>query len=77
VACTASLPGRLTFFHVVIIALAGPVLGKHWELSVRSLLDDDSTLHVIGEALVVAQFGILACWRPAGRTVQATSWASA
>ena len=62
----------LTFFHVVIIALAGPVLGKHWELSVRSLLDDDSTLHVIGEALVVALFGILACWRPAGRTVQAT-----
>jgi PAS domain S-box-containing protein len=62
----------LTFFHVVIIALAGPVLGKHWELSFRSLLDDDSMLHVIGEALVVALFGILACWRRAGRTVQAT-----
>ena len=62
----------LTFFHVVIIALAGPVLGKHWELSFRSLLDDESALHVIGESLVVALFGILACWRPAGRTLQAT-----
>ena len=62
----------LTFFHVVVIALAGPVLGKHWELSFRSLLDDDSALHVIGESLVVALFGILACWRRVGRTVQAT-----
>jgi PAS domain S-box-containing protein len=62
----------LTFFHVVIIALAGPVLGKHWELSVRSILDDDSMLHVIGEALVVALFGTLACWRAAGRTMRAT-----
>ena len=62
----------LTFFHVVIIALAGPVLGKHWELSFRALLDDDSAVHVLGEALVVALFGVLACWRRAGRTVQAT-----
>jgi PAS domain S-box-containing protein len=62
----------LTFFHVVIIALAGPVLGKHWELSFRSLLDDDSGLHVFGEALVVALFGALACWRAAGRTMRAT-----
>jgi PAS domain S-box-containing protein len=62
----------LTFFHVVVIALAGPVLGKHWELSFRSLLDDDSALHVIVESLVVALFGILACWRRVGRTVQAT-----
>src|SRR6266581_2254825 len=62
----------LTFFHVVIIALTGPVLGKHWELSFRALLDDDSAVHVLGEALVVALFGVLACWRPAGRTLQAT-----
>src|SRR2546426_82350 len=61
----------LTFFHVVIIALAGPVLGKHWELSFHALLDDDSALHVLGEALVVALFGVLACWRRAGRTGQA------
>jgi PAS domain S-box-containing protein len=62
----------LTFFHVVIIALAAAVLGKHWELSFRALFDDDSGLHIIGEALVVALFGLLACWRRAGRTLRAT-----
>src|SRR5438093_7593007 len=61
----------LTFFHVVIIALIGPVLGRHWELSFRSLLDDESALHIMSESLVVALFGILACWRRVGRTVQA------
>src|SRR5437870_6197147 len=34
----------LTFFHVVIIALAGPVLGKQLELSFRALFDDGSAL---------------------------------
>src|SRR5207249_10070067 len=62
----------LTFFHVVIIALAGPVLGKHWELSFRALLDDVGVVHVLGEALVVAVCGVLACWRRAGRSVHAT-----
>src|SRR5437870_9952290 len=62
----------LTFFHVVIIALAGPVLGKKVELSFRALFDDGSALHVMGEALVVALFGTLACWRRVGRTIQAT-----
>ena len=31
----------LTFFHVVIIALAAAVIGKHWELSLRAFFDDD------------------------------------
>jgi len=62
----------LTFFHVVIIALAGAVVGKHWELSIRALFDDDSGLHIVAESLVVALFGLLACWRRAGRTLQAT-----
>src|SRR3989442_11981114 len=62
----------LTFFHVLIIALAAPFLGKHWELSLWAFFDDDSMLHVVGEGLVVASFGALACWRRVGRTVQAT-----
>jgi PAS domain S-box-containing protein len=62
----------LTFLHVVIIAVAGTVLGKPWTLSVGSLVDDDSALHTVGEALIVAAFGALACWRRPGRTVQAT-----
>jgi PAS domain S-box-containing protein len=62
----------LAFFHVVIIALAGTVLGKRWDLSVWALFDDEAALHSVGEAMVVALFGILACWRKAGRTLQST-----
>ena len=62
----------LTFFHVVIIALASLVVAKHWELSLWAPLDDDNGLHVMSEALVVGLFGLLACWRRAGRTLQAT-----
>jgi PAS domain S-box-containing protein len=62
----------LTFFHAVAIALAAPFLGKHWELSLWAFFDDDSMLHIVGEGLVVASFGALACWRRVGRTVQAT-----
>src|SRR3989454_10990960 len=62
----------LTFFHVVMIALAGFVLGKRWELGLAGFLQDDNGLHVLGEAMIVAFFGTLACWRRAGRTVQAT-----
>ena len=62
----------LTFFHVVIIALAGTVLGKSWAPGTWSLLDDESALHSVGEALVVALFGALACWRRVGRTLQST-----
>ena len=62
----------LTFFHVVIIALASLVVAKHWELSLWAPLDDDNGLHVMSEALLVGLFGLLACWRRAGRTLQAT-----
>ena len=62
----------LTFFHAAAIAAAAPFLGKHWELSIWSFFDDDSMLHVVGEGLVVASFGALACWRRIGRTLQAT-----
>src|SRR6185503_2293105 len=62
----------LTFFHAAAISAAAPFLGKHWELSIWSFFDDDSMLHVVGEGLVVASFGALACWRRIGRTLQAT-----
>ena len=63
----------LTFLHVAIIACVAVLVGKHWELSLRAFFDDDNGLHIIGEALVVGAFGSLACWRRAGRIVQATS----
>jgi PAS domain-containing protein len=62
----------LTFFHAVAIAAAAPFLGKHWDISLWAFFDDDSMLHVVGEGLVVASFGALACWRVIGRTLQAT-----
>ena len=62
----------LTFFHVVIIALAGTVMGKRWELQPWALFDDENALHSVGEAMIIAAFGALACWRKLGRTAQAT-----
>jgi PAS domain S-box-containing protein len=62
----------LTFFHVAIIAAVAFIVAKHWQLSIWAPLDDDSGFHVISEALVVGLFGTLACWRRAGRTLQAT-----
>jgi PAS domain S-box-containing protein len=62
----------LTFFHVAIITGAALLIGKHWELSLWAFFDDDNGLHIVGEALVVGLFGLLACWRRAGRTLQAT-----
>jgi len=62
----------LTFFHVVVIALAGTVMGKRWELQPWALFDDANALHTVGESLIVAAFGLLACWRRVGRTAQAT-----
>ena len=63
----------LTWFHAIIIALAGPVLGHRWELSVHALFEHGTVLHTAGEGLVVAVFAVLAGWRRAGRTVQATA----
>src|SRR5262245_3450797 len=62
----------LTFLHAVVIALAGTVMGKSWALSPWMLFDDESALHTVGEALIVAGFGLLACWRRVGRTAQAS-----
>jgi PAS domain S-box-containing protein len=63
----------LTWFHAVIITLAGPVLGHRWELSVRALVEHETVLHTAGEGLIVAAFAVLAGWRRVGRTVQATA----
>jgi len=63
----------LTWFHAVVIALAGPVLGHRWELGLRALVEHGTVLHTAGEGLIVALFAVLAGWRRAGRTVQATA----
>ena len=63
----------LTWFHAIIITLAGPVLGHRWELSLRALIEHGTVLHTAGEGLIVATFALLAGWRRAGRTLQATA----
>jgi hypothetical protein len=62
----------LAWFHAVVIALVGPVLGWNPELSLHALFDDDYALHTVLEGSVVGLFALVASWRRLGRTVQAT-----
>jgi len=50
----------LTWFHAVIIALLGPVLGYSWELSFEALFKDGTVLHTVWEGLIVALFAAFA-----------------
>jgi PAS domain S-box-containing protein len=63
----------LTWFHVVIIALTGPVFGYQWNLSLAAFFEDDTVLHTIGESLVVALFAAMATWSRASRTFRSTA----
>ena len=63
----------LTWFHAIAIALAGPVLGHRWELSLWAIFEHGTVLHTAGEGLIVGMFAVLASWRKAGRTLQATA----
>jgi signal transduction histidine kinase len=61
----------LTWFHVAIIALLGPVLGYDWELSFEALFEDGKILHALLESSVIAFFAIAANWSRIGPTIQA------
>ena len=63
----------LTWFHVAIIALIGPIFGYQWTLSIGALFDDRTVLHTFGESLVVAFFAALAGWGRPSRGLQATA----
>ena len=63
----------LTWFHAIVIALVGPVLGWDRELSLRAFLKDDYALHTIAEGSIVVAFALVASWRRLGRTIQATA----
>ena len=63
----------LTWFHAVVIALVGPVLGYSRELSLEALFRDGTVLHTIGEGLIVAFFALLATWPGSSRAFQATA----
>src|SRR5438477_7072883 len=63
----------LTWFHAIVIALVGPVLGWSREFSLHALVKDDYALHTIAEGSIVGAFALIASWRRLGRTIQATA----
>ena len=63
----------LTWFHAIAIALSGVVLGHRWDLHPSAFFEHGTVLHTATEGLVVAVFAVLAGWRKAGRTLQATA----
>ncbi len=62
----------LTWFHAVIIALVGPVVGYSWRLSFRAPFHDGTVLHTVAEGLIVAVFAVLGNWKGVSRALRAT-----
>ena len=63
----------LTWFHALLIALIGPVLGYRWEFSLQAFLREDTVLHTIAEGAVVAVLATIATWSAARREIRATA----
>ena len=63
----------LTWFHVAVIAMLGPILGHRWDLDPGAFLRHGTVLHTLAEAAIVALFATIGGWRRATRTVQATA----
>jgi PAS domain S-box-containing protein len=63
----------LTWFHAAAIALAGPLLGHRWEVSLAALWDHGTVIHTALEGVAVAAFAAVAGWGPRNRTFQATA----
>jgi PAS domain S-box-containing protein len=63
----------LTWFHVAVIALTGPVFGYAWTLSIGAPFKDGTVLHTFSESLVVAFFAALAAWDRPSRGFRATA----
>ncbi|HYY24312.1 MAG TPA: GAF domain-containing protein, partial [Candidatus Udaeobacter sp.] len=64
---------RLTWFHALLIALIGVILGYSWELSFDALFRDDTVLHTFAEGLIVAVFAGIAAWVTTRRLIRATA----
>ena len=63
----------LTWFHVAVIAMLGPILGHRWDLDPGAFLRHGTILHTLAEAAIVGLFATIGSWRRANRTVQATA----
>ena len=62
----------LTWFHAVVIALVGPVVGYSWELSLSAPFDDGTVLHTLAEGLIVATFAVFAGREGSSRALRAS-----
>src|SRR5687767_4748024 len=60
----------LTWFHAIIIALLGPLLGYTWEFSFDALFKDGTIPHALLESSIIALFAAAANWRRIGSTLQ-------
>jgi signal transduction histidine kinase len=61
----------LTWFHAIVIALLGPILGYTWKFSFDAVFQDGTISHALLESSIIALFGAVANWRRIGPTLQA------
>jgi signal transduction histidine kinase len=61
----------LTWCHVIVIALLGPILGYTWDFRFDALTTDGTIPHILLESSIVALFATVANWRRIGPTLQA------
>jgi signal transduction histidine kinase len=61
----------LTWFHAIVVALLGPLLGYSWEFSFNAFAKDRTIPHALLESAVIAAFATVANWRRIGPTLQA------
>lgn len=63
----------LTWFHVIVIALAGPVLKQSWEFSLPAVSRNGTVLHTLLMSLIVGCFGCLSMVERLGRSLRGTA----
>ncbi|MGH7831579.1 MAG: hypothetical protein ACREP8_15545, partial [Candidatus Binatia bacterium] len=63
----------LTWFHAVIVILAGPLLGYRWELDIGAFFRGETVAHTLLEGLVIAFFALLGGSTRGNRTFQASA----
>jgi PAS domain S-box-containing protein len=62
----------LTWFHALVIAFVGPIIGYSWDLSLRAPFRDGTVLHTVAEGSIIAAFAVLASWSRWSRAVRAS-----
>jgi PAS domain S-box-containing protein len=63
----------LLWLHAALIALIGPLFGYRWDFSLAAIFSDDTALHTIAEASLVACFAAVATWGTQRRVIRASA----